>query len=200
MTAPTRPLIGAGRQTDWRDRALCRKDRDADTGFFPVGTTAPFREITENTKEFCGFCPVRLACAEWALTQNVEFGIWGGLDEFERRSIRRNHFKKLSDPPQLRAYLKSRERKSPQEVLVTAYLDRTEQDDQDHVRWLSAKTAISVAGRVLTPAQLAFEIGHGRRPEGLVKIRCGRLGCVAAEHLADDRIRTELRKSLGKAA
>ncbi|MFD3717227.1 WhiB family transcriptional regulator [Streptomyces sp. NPDC058674] len=200
MTAPARPLIGTGRQTDWRDRALCRQIPDADTEFFPVGTTAPFRAVTERTKEFCGFCPVRMACAEWALTQNMEFGIWGGLDEFERRSIRRNHSKKLNDPEELRAYLKGREKKSAQDVLVTAYLDRTEQDDQGHVRWLSAKTSISVAGRVLTPAQLAFEIGHGRRPEGFVKVRCSRLGCVAAEHLADGQIRALLRHGLGKAA
>ncbi|MFD8577198.1 WhiB family transcriptional regulator [Streptomyces virginiae] len=194
----TRPAIGAGRQSDWRDRALCRTSPDWNASFFPVGTTAPFRAITADTKEFCGFCPVRLACAEWALTRNMEFGIWGGLDEHERRSIRRHHHGKLADPVQLRTYLKGREKQSAQNALVTAYLDRTEQEDQGHVRWLSTKTSISVAGRVLTPAQLAFEIGHGRRPDGFVKIRCGRVGCVAAEHLADGRIRAQLQ--LGRAA
>lgn len=200
MTSPARPLIGAGRQTDWRDQALCRRTPDADTNFFPVGTTAPFRAVTERTKEFCGRCPVRLACAEWALTQNAEFGIWGGLDEFERRSIRRRHFKKLSDPEQLREYLGGRWKEVDQDALLTTYLNRSEQEDDGHVRWLYAKTSISIRGRVLTPAQLAFEIGHGRRPESTVKVTCGRLGCVAAEHLADNRIRAQLRASLGKAA
>ncbi len=196
----TLPLIGPGRAADWRDKALCRRSPDWNTSFFPAGTTAPFRAITADTKEFCRLCPVRLACAEWALTKNMEFGIWGGLDEFERASIRRHHRAKLGDPDTLRAYLKSREKQSAQDALMTAYLDRTEQEDDGHVRWLTTKTSISIAGRVLTPTQLAFEIGHGRRPEGFVKIRCGRIGCVAAEHLADGRIRDELRGRLEKAA
>ncbi|MFE3578759.1 WhiB family transcriptional regulator [Streptomyces vinaceus] len=195
-----RPLIGAGRQADWRDRALCRKSPDWNSSFFPNGTTAPFRAITEDTKEFCSACPVRLACAAWALTRNMEFGIWGGLDEFERTSIRRHHREMLSDPARLRAYLKSREKQTAREALVSAYLNRTEQEDDGHVRWLQSKTRISVRGRVLTPAQLAYEVAHGRPPEGTVKIRCGRVGCVAPEHLADGRIRAQLRQELGQAA
>lgn len=200
MTAPARPLIGAGRQADWRDRALCRQTPDVDSSFFPSGTTAPFRAITERTKEFCGFCPVRLACAQYALTRNMEFGVWGGLDEDERRSIRRHHRTKLTDPKQLREYLGRRWKETDQDALLTAYLNRSEQEDDGHVRWLSVKTSISIRGRVLTPAQLAFEIGHGRRPESTVMVTCGRLGCVAAEHLADNRIRAEMRTSLRTAA
>lgn len=196
----TRPAIGVGRTPDWRDRALCRRSPDWNSSFFPAGTTDPFRAITADTKEFCRACPVRLACAQWALTSNMEFGIWGGLDEDERRSIRRNHRSKIADPAMLRAFLQGREKQSLQEALVAAYLDRTEQDDQGHVRWLSTSTSITVAGRVLTPAQLAFEIGHGRRPDGCVKIRCDRFGCVAAEHLSDGRIRDQIRQGLGQAA
>ncbi|MFB6809452.1 WhiB family transcriptional regulator [Streptomyces sp. NPDC056387] len=188
----TRPLVGVGRQIDWRDQALCRRTPDWNSSFFPAGTTEPFRAVTEETKEFCRLCPVRLACATWALTRNMEFGIWGGLDEFERTSIRRHHRAELSDPDRLRDYLKSRAKPTARDALVSAYLNRTEQEEDGHVRWLSKKTSISVTGRVLTPAQLAYEIGYGRQPEGIVKIRCDRLGCVAAEHLADAVIRRQL--------
>lgn len=197
---PVASPLTPDRAPDWRDEALCRRTPDSDAQFFPRGTTTPFRNLAERTKEFCGFCPVRLACAEWALTRNMEFGIWGGLDENERASIRRHHRAKLADPAQLRAYLNGREKEPAQDALLTAYLNRSEQDDDGHVRWLCAKTSISIRGRVLTPAQLAFEIGYGRRPESNVNVTCGRLGCVAAEHLADNRIRAELRASLRQAA
>jgi len=192
--------VSTDRTPDWRDTALCRRSPDRDANFFPLGTTAPARDTVENTKTYCGFCPVRLACAQWALTENMEFGVWGGLDEDERRSIRRHHRKKLANPAQLREFLDRLWKESTEDALLTAYLQRTEQEDDGHVRWLSAKTSISIRGRVLTPAQMAFEIGYGRRPESTVKVRCGRLGCVAAEHLTDNQIRAQLKQSLQQAA
>jgi WhiB family redox-sensing transcriptional regulator len=198
LSATAAPTSTA-RAVDWRDESLCRRTPDRDS-FFPLGTTSPARAATARAKTYCGFCPVRQTCAQWALTENMEFGVWGGLDEDERRSIRRHHRELLSEPEQLRKFLQRRWEAATEDALLTAYLDHTEQEDDGHVRWLTAKTSISIRGRVLTPAQLAFEIGYGRRPESTVKIRCGRLGCVAAEHLTDNRIRAHLRGSLGKAA
>jgi WhiB family redox-sensing transcriptional regulator len=183
--------VSTGRAPDWRDDALCRRSPDLQT-FFPLGTTAPARATTERAKTFCGFCPVRQACAQWALTENMEFGVWGGLDEDERRSIRRHHRELLANPKELWKFLEARRKTEDREALLDAYLSRTEQDDDGHVRWLSTKTSVSVRGRVFTPAQMAFELGHGRRPESTVKVQCGRIGCVAAEHLADGAIRRQL--------
>ncbi len=57
--------------------------------FFPVGTTPPALQQTERAKAVCGNCHVRNICLEWALSTYQDAGVWGGLDEEERRVIRR---------------------------------------------------------------------------------------------------------------
>ena len=39
----------------------------------------------EKAKSFCGTCPVRVLCLEYALDMREPYGIWGGLNEYERR-------------------------------------------------------------------------------------------------------------------
>jgi WhiB family redox-sensing transcriptional regulator len=43
----------------------------------------------EPAKAVCGRCPVRDACRDWALRTHQDHGVWGGLDEVERRALRR---------------------------------------------------------------------------------------------------------------
>lgn len=72
---------------DWRHRAVCR---DEETSlFFPKGNTGPWLLVIEEAKAVCRTCPVMQNCGEWALEQRIQEGIWGGLDEAERRSILR---------------------------------------------------------------------------------------------------------------
>jgi WhiB family redox-sensing transcriptional regulator len=71
----------------WRNRAVC-KDTDPDL-FFPVGTTGQALVQIERAKEVCNTCPVKSDCLEYALETNQDSGIWGGLDEEQRRNIRR---------------------------------------------------------------------------------------------------------------
>jgi WhiB family redox-sensing transcriptional regulator len=40
-------------------------------------------------KKICGSCPVQDYCLSHALTRHESHGIWGGLDEADRRLIRR---------------------------------------------------------------------------------------------------------------
>lgn len=175
---------------DWRHQALCRRtDRAA---FFPLGAASPARAAVDRATTFCGFCPVRKTCAVWAVTENMEFGVWGGLSEDTRRSIRRHATpEQLQDPEEVGDLVEQAWTVSLMDSLVDAYLARTEQDDNGHVRWLGRRT-ISVRGRVLTSAQLAFEVGYGRQPQGQVKPTCGRELCAAAEHLADAQMRRQL--------
>jgi WhiB family redox-sensing transcriptional regulator len=73
----TSPDIG------WQDQALC-----AQTGaefFFPE----PGSSVRE-AKRICGMCAMRSACLEYALNNDERFGVWGGLSEKERLSLRRN--------------------------------------------------------------------------------------------------------------
>jgi WhiB family redox-sensing transcriptional regulator len=63
------------------DAACATADPDL---FFPRERNDP--EIGE-AKRVCARCPVRDECLEYSLATKEEFGIWGGLDEWERRAI-----------------------------------------------------------------------------------------------------------------
>jgi WhiB family redox-sensing transcriptional regulator len=73
---------------DWRQRAACL-DEDPEL-FFPVGSTGPALEQLERAKQVCHGCDVIDDCLEWALETNQDAGVWGGLSEDERRSLRRS--------------------------------------------------------------------------------------------------------------
>jgi WhiB family redox-sensing transcriptional regulator len=72
---------------DWRHRAICRHvDPEL---FFPIGTTGPAAVQVEEAKAVCRRCPVVNDCLQWALSSGQDAGVWGGLDEDERRALRR---------------------------------------------------------------------------------------------------------------
>jgi Transcription factor WhiB len=43
--------------------------------------------IRKRAKAFCGPCPVRKECLQWALQNDEQWGVWGGLDTRERRKL-----------------------------------------------------------------------------------------------------------------
>jgi len=66
---------------DWVSRAACRKgDPDA---LFVQGAAQ------NRAKVVCMGCPVRTECLADALDHRVEFGVWGGMTERERRALLR---------------------------------------------------------------------------------------------------------------
>jgi WhiB family redox-sensing transcriptional regulator len=70
-------------------RAACR-DADPEL-FFPTSRGADLRAEVREAKAVCARCPVRAACAAWAL-EHREHGVWGGLDEGDREAVsRRQH-------------------------------------------------------------------------------------------------------------
>lgn len=75
---------GETRHMDWRDRALCR-DEDPEM-FFPVSTAG---SAAARAKAVCAACTVARQCLSWALDNSQDVGIWGGLDENERRALKR---------------------------------------------------------------------------------------------------------------
>ena len=52
-----------------------------------VGTVG--QAATAQAKEICAECPVQEACLQYALATNQSAGVWGGLDEGDRRRLRR---------------------------------------------------------------------------------------------------------------
>jgi WhiB family transcriptional regulator, redox-sensing transcriptional regulator len=44
-----------------------------------------------EAREVCAGCPVRVDCLVDALDHRVDFGVWGGMTERERRALLRRH-------------------------------------------------------------------------------------------------------------
>lgn len=65
---------------DWPLRAKCRGMNDA---LFPEG------KDQKKAKVICMGCPVRAQCLAEALDNRIEWGVWGGMTERERRQLLR---------------------------------------------------------------------------------------------------------------
>lgn len=72
---------------DWRSRAACLTE-DPEL-FFPIGNTGPALVQIEEAKAVCRRCPVIDECLKWAMETGQDAGVWGGMSEDERRSLKR---------------------------------------------------------------------------------------------------------------
>ena len=72
----------------WRDRAECA-DADPELFFTDLKYEPPPTHLARvsEAKALCSRCPVTQACLTWAITMGEEYGVWGGLDERERRAL-----------------------------------------------------------------------------------------------------------------
>ncbi|HET6875475.1 MAG TPA: WhiB family transcriptional regulator [Acidimicrobiales bacterium] len=72
----------------WQEKAACRGPH---TGlFFPPShfERKDDKEARESqAKSICATCPVRKPCLAYALRIREPHGIWGGLNEVERRAL-----------------------------------------------------------------------------------------------------------------
>jgi WhiB family redox-sensing transcriptional regulator len=67
---------------DWVRLAACRKLDEPDR-LFVQGAAQ------HDAKTVCRGCPVRLECLAEALDARIEWGVWGGMTERERRAVLR---------------------------------------------------------------------------------------------------------------
>lgn len=83
-TSLTRPADTRGydKADDWRVQAAC-VDVDPEI-FFPNPAD---RAGIQAAKVICASCPVRAICREEALENRESDGVWGGLDEDQRRRL-----------------------------------------------------------------------------------------------------------------
>lgn len=56
--------------------------------WFADASTPTMRAAQQDAIAICQQCPEQAACRTWALNHPEEVGIWGGLTEKERRTIR----------------------------------------------------------------------------------------------------------------
>ncbi len=73
----------------WQHLAACRGESSL---FFAEGATEERtvrRDREARAKAICAGCPVRTDCLEYALRTREPYGLWGGLNEYERRVVLR---------------------------------------------------------------------------------------------------------------
>ena len=66
---------------DWAPRAACRATQPDQ--LFVRGAEQ------NKAKQLCAGCPVRTECLAEALDNQIEWGVWGGMTERERRALLR---------------------------------------------------------------------------------------------------------------
>jgi WhiB family redox-sensing transcriptional regulator len=71
----------AASTTEWASKGACRST-DPDS-LFVQGAAQ------NRAKTVCMSCPVRTECLADALDNRIEFGVWGGMTERERRALLR---------------------------------------------------------------------------------------------------------------
>ncbi|HLA93832.1 MAG TPA: WhiB family transcriptional regulator [Actinomycetota bacterium] len=80
----------AGWARGWQFDAACRGEDSAlffAPGYFERREEKAAREV--RAKAICAGCPVRETCLEFALRIRESHGVWGGLNEQERRQVLR---------------------------------------------------------------------------------------------------------------
>jgi WhiB family redox-sensing transcriptional regulator len=72
----------------WQRRASCRGE-DSVFFFAPAYFEKRGEKLAREAvaKRICATCPVIEPCVEYALTTREPHGVWGGLNETERRAV-----------------------------------------------------------------------------------------------------------------
>ena len=65
---------------EWMGIGSCRVERPA--VFFPSDGVG-----VDVARRICASCPVKEPCLEYALTERIDHGVWGGASERERRRL-----------------------------------------------------------------------------------------------------------------
>lgn len=71
------------RDAHWTAGAACAADKISPDALFVEGAAQ------REARAVCTTCPVRLACLADALDNHMDFGVWGGMTERERRALLR---------------------------------------------------------------------------------------------------------------
>lgn len=91
MTVPTNTRTadrgwasdGIAGENDWTAAAVCATQ--------PPDLLFVTGAAQRDAARMCDTCPVKLQCLSDALDNRVEFGVWGGLTERQRRAILRRN-------------------------------------------------------------------------------------------------------------
>lgn len=168
----------ATRRTDWLATAPCAADPEA---MFPGSLEGDI----ERAKSYCRRCPVVERCLQWALETGEQYGVYGGLTEAERHTLRQRPARPIS----IDEYAGTPKPQHPGRTLNEAWDTYTEPDG-NHLLWTGGRTIYHPDGEV-TPNRLSFYLDRGRWPQGDTKRSCSVRGCVKPAHLTDRVERAE---------
>ncbi|WP_239481412.1 WhiB family transcriptional regulator [Streptomyces sp. CS014] len=163
----------ADRAADWRDAALCRSHPDPEM-WFPKGTDAVSMANEQEAKAVCAGCPALAACRAWAIETRENSGVWGGLSEHERASLRRHGRIQRKRTP-LQAFAS----------IDDAYRTLTEKAGS-HVLWTGGQEVVIGSVR-MSPNQVSWRATRKEPPVGRVHKGCKHSRCV--RHLVDQAMR-----------
>ena len=76
-------MITPERPEQWMDEALCAEV--ATEAFFPEKGAI---DRSSMARKICAACDVAAQCLEYALRNNIEYGIFGGVSAVQRRGMR----------------------------------------------------------------------------------------------------------------
>lgn len=79
---------------EWIEKALCSDPKNYDRAYTADIFTSYHLGERENALKMCARCDVREECLSFALKTNQDIGIWGGVEEEERKILRRQLRKK----------------------------------------------------------------------------------------------------------
>ncbi len=85
MAKPAMPTTASADEArlEWVSQARCRSVNPDE--LFVRGAAQ------RKAATICRHCPVQLECGADALDNRVEFGVWGGMTERQRRALLRQH-------------------------------------------------------------------------------------------------------------
>jgi hypothetical protein len=176
----------------WIKQAACRTPGVDPDEMFPDNSETGIA----HAKAICRPCPVQVDCVLDAIrTGDNEHGIRGGLKPSERRAradeLVRRHGAAVQPPATPKA--------RPARTFQTLWDERSTPIGDGHTGWQGA-TPVALDRRYYTPQQIAFRVGRGRAPSGIVRRTCDRDGCVLPGHLMDQAERDARRAAEDAAA
>ena len=88
MAQLSRLPVAVGEVWEWQYQAACR-EADARLFFHPESERGPARDKRDAAAlAVCARCPVIDACRAHGLSVREPYGVWGGLTEADRESLR----------------------------------------------------------------------------------------------------------------
>ncbi|MEU0397965.1 WhiB family transcriptional regulator [Streptomyces sp. NPDC006208] len=174
----------------WRDQAECAKPYVDPEEMFPKMANALG---AREARDICRRCPVAVECLVSIMrieagSRSCRSGVFAGTSTQQRQRLYQE-LQRTGEPlrpavQRLVARVLARPR-----TLRSVFEERTLPGPDGHVAWTARRLQVRFQDRSYTAMQMAFILGHGREPQGTIRAACGRIGCVAWRHLADEPMR-----------